>query len=186
MQDNYILRLKQRDERVISDLYDAYSGALYGVVLRIVQMPELAEQVLQDTFVKIWRNSESYDASKGRLFTWMLNIARNTAIDATRTRHFQDRSKTESPDKLVYQPGGENINPDHVGLHELVAKLDDKYSSLVDLIYFKGYTQEEAAEATGVPLGTVKTRLRFAMQELRRSFGPAIVAAILALQHQSF
>lgn len=179
MQDTYILRLKQRDQGVISDLYDAYSSALYGVVLRIVQTPELAEQVLQDTFVKIWRNSDSYDPGKGRLFTWMLNIARNTAIDATRTRHFQDRRKTETPDKLVYQSSSDNINPDHVGLHELVGKLDDKYSSVVDLIYFKGYTQEEAAEVTGIPLGTVKTRLRFAIQELRRAFGPAVIAALL-------
>ena len=105
--------------------------------------------------------------------------ARNTAIDATRTRHFQDRAKTEGPDRLVYRSASETIQPDHVGLYELVEQLDEKHRVLVDLIYFKGYTQEEAAEATGMPLGTVKTRLRSAMQELRKAFGPAVVAALL-------
>lgn len=154
----------------IGELYDAYGGALFGVVLRIVQQRELAEQVLQDTFVKAWRNGRSYDESKGRLFTWLLNIARNTAIDATRTAHFQKSRKTDSLDSLVHSPGGEQVNTDQIGLREIVGQMDDKYRQLIDLVYFQGYTQEEAAEKTGIPLGTIKTRLRYAMQELRKVF----------------
>ena len=166
-----IFRLKQQDRTVIAELYDAYGSALFGVVLRIVQSRELAEQVLQDTFVKVWRNGPNYDASKGRLFTWLLNIARNTAIDQTRSAQFKQNRKTDSIDQLVYQPGGESINPDLLGVREVVDKLDKKYKQLIQLVYFNGYTQEEVAEETGIPLGTVKTRLRFAISALRTHFG---------------
>lgn len=176
MQDQLIIRLQRQDRAAIGELYDAYGGALFGVVLRIVQSRELAEQVLQDTFVKAWRNGASYDASKGRLFTWLLNIARNTAIDATRTAHFQHYRKTDSLDNLVHKPGGESLNPDHLGVKDVVARLDEKYRSLIDLVYFKGFTQEEVAEETGIPLGTVKTRLRYAIGELRKLFGETSVA----------
>lgn len=155
----HINRLQAQDPLAIGDLYDAYGGALFGVVLRIVQHRELAEQVLQDTFVKAWRNGASYNATKGRLFTWLLNIARNTAIDATRTAHFQKSRKTDSLETLVHNPGGESINPDLIGVREVVDRMDEKYRLLIELIYFKGYTQEEAAEETGIPIGTIKTRL---------------------------
>lgn len=187
MQEQLILRLQQNDHLALGELYDAYSGALFGVVLRIVQSRELAEQVLQDTFVKIWRNAGQYDPSKGRLFTWLINIARNTAIDATRTAYFQHFRKTDNLDSLVHTPGTEAPNPEHLGMREIVERLDEKYRLLIDLIYFQGYTQEEAAEATGVPLGTVKTRLRFAIGELRKIFGehhPVVLlfAAYLGVQ----
>jgi RNA polymerase sigma-70 factor, ECF subfamily len=170
MQDQLIIRLKEQDQSVVGDLYDAYGGALYGVVLKVVHSHDLAQQVLQDTFVKAWRKSGAYDAAKGRLFTWLLNIARNTAIDATRTAHYQHQSRTDSLDNLVHKPGGEALNPDHLGLQDLVDNLDEKYRSLIELVYFRGFTQEEAAEETGIPLGTVKTRLRTAIAELRQSF----------------
>jgi RNA polymerase sigma-70 factor (ECF subfamily) len=190
MQDQYILRLKEQDQSVIGDLYDAYGGALHGVVLRIVQSPELAQQVLQDTFLKVWRNAATYDSAKGRLFTWLVNIARNTAIDATRSAQFRQQRKTDSVDALVHSPGGHALNPDHIGIRELVGRLDEKYRLLIDLMYFQGYTQEEAAEETGIPLGTIKTRLRYAIGELRRLFGeglPVLLAALVtALFHLFF
>jgi RNA polymerase sigma-70 factor (ECF subfamily) len=185
MQDPQLIqRLQAQDRVAIGALYDAYGAALFGVVLRIVQQRELAEQVLQDTFVKAWRNGASYDTSKGRLFTWLLNIARNTAIDATRTAHFQKSKKTDSMDALVYKPGGESIQPDLIGLNEIVNQMDEKYRMLIDLIYFKGYTQEEVAEETGIPLGTIKTRLRYAINELRGVFGvKGWAMLLLALGH---
>jgi RNA polymerase sigma-70 factor (ECF subfamily) len=184
MQDQMLInRLQQRDQVAIGELYDAYGGALYGVVLRIVQSNELAQQVLQDTFLKAWKNGSQYDGAKGRLFTWLLNIARTTAIDATRTSHFQNSRKTASLDVLMHSPGTNTINPDHLGVKELVGKLDEKYRTLIDLVYFKGYTQEEVAEETGIPIGTIKTRLRYAISELRTLFGdnPSITLLIIAL-----
>jgi len=172
MQDQQLItRLQQQDRGAIGSLYDAYSGALYGVVLRIVQSHELAQQVLQDTFLKAWKNGASYDASKGRLFTWLLNIARNTAIDATRTSHFQHSRKTSGLDQIAHKPGGDSLNPELLGVREIVDRLDEKYRVLIDLVYFKGYTQEEAAEETGIPIGTIKTRIRYAINELRTVFG---------------
>jgi RNA polymerase sigma factor (sigma-70 family) len=162
--------LKQQDTSAIAYLYDAYGSALYGVVLRIVHTKEIAEQVLQDTFLKVWHKGASFDASKGRLYTWLLNIARNTAIDATRNSHFHNRKNTDTIDNLTHTLDGECLNPDTVGLREIVKKLDEKYILLIDLIYFNQYTQQEAADATGLPLGTVKTRVRHALLELRKAF----------------
>lgn len=180
MQDQLLItRLQQQDRNAVGTLYDAYGGALYGIVLRIVQSHELAQQVLQDTFVKAWRNGAQYDTSKGRLFTWLLNIARNTAIDATRTAHFQNARKTGALDNLVYKAGSDDLNPDHIGVRDIVNTLDEKYRLLIELIYFKGYTQEEAAEETGIPLGTIKTRLRYAIGELRNVFGKSSPAVML-------
>ncbi|MFN0216464.1 MAG: RNA polymerase sigma factor [Saprospiraceae bacterium] len=180
MQDQQLInRLQAQDSTAIGELYEAYGAALFGVVLRIVQQRELAEQVLQDTFVKAWRNGASYDTSKGRLFTWLLNIARNTAIDTTRTAHFQNSRKTQSLDILVYSPGGQSINTDQIGVREEVDRLDEKYKTLIDLIYFKGYTQEEVAEEIGIPIGTIKTRLRYAINELRGTFGDKSFAILM-------
>ena len=180
MQDQQLInRLQAQDRTAIAALYDAYGAALFGVVLRVVQQRELAEQVLQDTFVKAWKNGASYDTSKGRLFTWLLNIARNTAIDATRTAHFQKSKKTDSLDTLVHSPGGSSINPDQIDVRAVVDRLDEKYKLLIDLIYFQGFTQEEAAEETGIPLGTIKTRLRSAISELRGIFGEKGLAILL-------
>jgi RNA polymerase sigma factor (sigma-70 family) len=171
MQDLLIQQLHNRDSAAIGQLYDSYGNALFGVVVRIVGSRELAEQVLQDTFVKAWRNGANYDPTKGQLFTWLVNIARNTAIDATRTAHFRNQQKTDDIAALYQQPDSGAQNPEHIGLRELTEKLEEKYRKLVDLVYFQGFTQEEAAEKTGVPLGTVKTRLRYAITELRRFFG---------------
>lgn len=172
--DTLIERLKQQDASALSELYDAYSGALYGVVLRIVRTPETAEQVLQDVFLKAWRNIEYYDPAKGRLFTWLVNIARHAAIDAVRSAQYRQQQKTDSLETLVHHPGGQGIHADHIGVRELVAQLEEKHRTLIELLYFQGYTQEEAAEAVGIPLGTVKTRVRRALRELRRAFGEQI------------
>ncbi len=162
--------LKRQDTLVIAQLYDAYGAALYGYVVRILHCSVLAEQVIQDTFLKVWQHGASYDPSKGRLFTWLLNIARNTAIDTTRNSHFHNSKKTDHIDTLVCFSGGHCLNPDTVGLKEVVKKMDDKHKVLIDLIYFNQYTHQEAAEALGLPLGTVKTRVRTAILELKKAF----------------
>jgi len=179
--DALIERLRRREPKALSDLYDAYSGALYGVIVRIVPRAEVAEQVLQDTFLKAYKNIDSYDPHKGRLFTWLVNIARNTAIDALRSAPYRQQQKTDSLDILVHNPGGQSVNPDHIGLRDLVAQLDEKHRLLIDLLYFQGYTQEEAAEKANLPLGTVKTRVRQAIRELRRAFGEQTPAVLLML-----
>ncbi len=164
--------LQKQDTQIVSVLYDKYAGALMGVVKRTIQNEALAEEVLQDTFTKIWRYSANYDAAKGKLFTWMLNIARNTAIDATRAKNFSQ--KNHFIDDIVNTVDAQNqvsqINPDGLDLKDLANKLTPELFAVVDTIYFQGYTHVEAAEALELPLGTVKTRLRIALKQLRNYF----------------
>lgn len=162
--------LKARDERGLRVLYDHYSAALYGVILRIVIERETAEDVLQESFVKIWNNSASYDASKGRLYTWLLNVARNTAIDKTRSKNFRKKGQVQSIEDFVYSVDKQHNNTtpvDHIGLRKFVDELKPDQRQLIDLLYFGGYTQSEAAEELNLPLGTVKTRVKAALTQLR-------------------
>jgi len=177
LQDDLVNRLQQPDHIVIKDIYDAYGSTLFGFILSIVRSRNLAEHILQDTFVKIWRNVASYDKSKGSLLTWLLSIARNSAIDATRSAHYKYYVKTENLDEITHQPGDNTLNTDHVDVRNMTNRLNEKYRTVIDLIYFQGYTQREAAEVTGIPVGTIKTRLRRAILEMRVSFAKEQVGA---------
>lgn len=162
--------LKARDEKVFSYLYDHYSPALYGVALKVVSDEASAGDVLQEVFVKIWRSIERYDATKGRLFTWMLNIARNTAIDSLRARAGRLEQKIQDVNNgaLQYEPQlAVHQQVDHLGLSKVIEKLNKEQRTIIDLAYFKGCTQEEIARVLDIPLGTVKTRMRNAIIQLR-------------------
>ena len=164
-----LLRSRQSDG--VSLLYDKYSGALYGVILRVVHSREIAEEVLQDVFTKAWRNIDSYDTVKGRLYTWLINIARNAAIDATRAKNFNRQNQDlDNVVNTIDTQQSTSINPDTLDIQRLTEKLAPEYKVLVDLIYFQGFTQAEAAEHLSMPLGTVKTRLRAAMLMLKQLF----------------
>lgn len=165
-----IERLRGRDSSAFDYLYDHYSAALYSIVLRIVRKEGIAEEVLQDIFLKIWERIASYDPSKGRLFTWMLNIARNQAIDKTRSKEMSQNRKTDDIDNLVNRldrQESEELHIEAIGLKEVLAKLPEEQRFVIDHLYMKGYTQSEVAEEFDIPLGTVKTRTRMALKELR-------------------
>lgn len=160
--------LQQRQEKSFDYLYDNYSGALLGVVGGIISDQETARDVLQDVFVNIWRKIESYDPAKGRLFTWMMNIARNAAIDKIRSRNYQDSLKNHPiPDNADITLPATAAQVDDVGLRKVLSQLKDEHRVLVDLSYFQGYTHEEIARVMNIPLGTVKTRIRSALIHLR-------------------
>ncbi len=164
-----VTRVVDRDKSALSELYDRYSPALYGVIVRIVQDEAVAQDVLQEAFMKIWSRMKDYKPQKGRLFTWLLRIARNAAIDKIRSKHQKQQSLMERGDVLTTAKMGASVlNIDHIGLPEIVAKLQPKYRKIIDLMYFGGYTQAEVAEELALPLGTVKTRSRKAIQELRK------------------
>jgi RNA polymerase sigma factor (sigma-70 family) len=169
-EDKLIALLKGRNEDGLRALYDHYSAALYGVVFRIVNDKETAEDVLQEVFVKIWNTIAAYDATKGRLYTWMLNIARNAAIDKTRSKNFRNEGQVQSIEDFVYsvdRQHNQSIATDHIGLRKLIDGLKPEQRQLIDLLYFGGYTQVEAAEELKIPLGTVKTRVKAAINRLR-------------------
>ena len=164
--------LQLHDEQAFSFLYDHYSKALFSIILPIIQQQELAEDVLQEVFVKIWQNIKLYDVSKGRLYTWMLNIARNQAIDRTRSKDFNNRSKTTELSETVYNnTQGPEAKIDDVGLTKTLSQLPDESRKLLELVYYQGYTQEEIANMLNIPLGTVKTRIRTTIIHLRKILG---------------
>lgn len=166
-----VLALKERNDQAFSFLYDHYAGALYSIIKQIVpDNPELANDVLQEVFINIWRKIDSYDQSKGRLFTWMLNIARNASIDLLRSKSYQNSQKNqELPDNVYRGAANQAIlqNVDNIGLKKMLEKLRPEHRVLVELAYFKGFTHEEIAEMVAIPLGTVKTRIRNALLQLR-------------------
>jgi len=150
-----------------------YSGALLGVISRIVQQPEVAEDLLQETFIKIWNSADSYDSSKGRLFTWMINVARNMAIDKLRSKDFRNANKNQDIENNVDFIDSQKkitFNADTLGLRDMVTALKPEFNDVLNMVYFKGYTHVEAAEELNLPLGTVKTRIRMAIMELRKHF----------------
>ena len=175
IESDLITRLLQRDERAFLWLYQHYSISLGKAIQVLVRNKEQTRDLLQDVFVKVWSNLARYDASKGRLYTWMLNVARNTALDALRSGKAKNRpsvSQTIFFDETTLRTVDQQyhtsaINPDTIGLQHLVAQLPADYRQLVDLIYLNGYTQKEAAEVINIPVGTVKTRLRAALRGLK-------------------
>ena len=175
IQPNYteqdlILKLKERNSQAYSYLYDNYSAALYSIILQILKETELANDVMQEVFVNIWRKIESYDPAKGRLFTWMLNIARNASIDMLRSKDYQNRQKNQDLSENVHTKSNslkQLPDIDNIGLVKILEKLRVEYRVLIELAYFKGYTHEEIAEIEDIPLGTVKTRIRNALLQLR-------------------
>jgi RNA polymerase sigma-70 factor (ECF subfamily) len=172
IEENDLLNLlKARDPKGFSILYDNYSSALFGVIKRIVVDTETSEDVLQEGFIKIYNNIDRYDATKGRLFTWMVNICRNTAIDKVRSPGYIHESKNRfATDIVAYEEGRIDTNVDTVDLKNIVSNLDAEYQQIINLLYFGGYSQSEAAELLKIPLGTVKTRSRTALQKLRAYF----------------
>ncbi|NIJ51832.1 RNA polymerase sigma factor [Dyadobacter arcticus] len=164
--------LKSNNREAFEYLYDHYSPALYGIILKIVKDEDSAADVMQDAFLKIWKNIGSYNAEKGTLFTWILNVARNTAIDRLRYEFKTDKIlhlDSVSDGQLI---GASIFNPipATIDLRSIVERLLPERKILIDLVYFQGYTHEEVSQNLSIPLGTVKSRIRKALQELREVF----------------
>jgi len=169
-QDELIVLIKDRDQKAFAYLYDNYSKALFNVVDYIVNDQEESEDLIQQVFLKIWNNFPSYDPGKGRLYTWMLNIARNLAIDCKRSKHQKIKSKMQKTGDAVYEKQG-LFDQDHsheaIGLKAILDRLSEDHRSILGLAYFEGYTQEEISKLLNMPLGTVKTKVRQAILTLR-------------------
>jgi RNA polymerase sigma factor (sigma-70 family) len=172
-EEELVLALQNREKIAIEALYDMYSASLFGVISRIVNDTPTAEDVLQETFVKIWHSFAAYSPAKGRLFTWMVNIARNLSIDKLRSKDFKNQNKNQEIENnvtFIDEQRNTAYNPELLGIKEMVQTLKPEQQTILDLVYFKGYTHVEAAEELGIPLGTIKTRLRTAIIELRKYF----------------
>ena len=169
-QEELLPLLIRKEERAFTQLYDMYSKSLFSIITNLIKDREEAEDVLQEVFVKIWKNIDTYNQSKGRLYTWMLNITRNTSIDKLRSKGYNNSQKNLSSDNFVHLLDDSNKltnKIDSIGLRDFVNKLKPKCIQLIDLLFFKGFTQQEASEELAIPLGTVKTQNRTCMNDLR-------------------
>lgn len=174
-QEEIIRGLRRKDKAALSYLYDHYADALLGVISRIVEEQNVAEEVLQDAFLRYWEKIEHYDSDKGRLFTWMMRIARNLALDKIRSRGMKQQSKSDSISDNVYtldKSQHTESSVDAIGLKEVLNELPEEQRFVVEKLYLRGYTQSEVADEFDIPLGTVKTRLRSAMVKLRKIVTP--------------
>jgi RNA polymerase sigma-70 factor (ECF subfamily) len=160
-----VQRLVARDEQALRVLHDQYARNLLNVIIRLVHNEELAQDILQEGLLKVWLSIDRYDPERGRLFTWMVRVCCNQAIDALRSPRHRFHSGTRSLEVGGAQRASapESFNPEHIGLRELTLKLKPRQREVIDLLYFGGFTQAETAEKLGIPLATVKTRARAAL-----------------------
>jgi RNA polymerase sigma factor (sigma-70 family) len=162
--------LTSNDQRMFSKLYDHFSPAIFGLLQKWIKDRELAENLVQDVFIKAWRNREKYEADKGRIFTWLYRMARNICIDYLRSKSCKkSKASLYGDDVAEFQllPATETLQPDTIGVRKLVSMLRQEEKEVVEMMYFTGLTQRQIAEQISIPLGTVKTRMNKAMKELR-------------------
>ncbi|TXF91790.1 sigma-70 family RNA polymerase sigma factor [Neolewinella aurantiaca] len=168
-QDIVLRLLQQRNEEGMRQLFQFYSGALMTIIQSVLPQKEVAEEVLHDVLLKVWNNIDRYDASKSRFFTWMARIARNAAIDKLRSKNYRKSNKTDEIDDIVGRRKEMSQTPsvEHIGVSSLLKNLDEDHRPIINLLYLQDYTQSEAAKELNVPLGTIKTRARRAISQLR-------------------
>lgn len=168
--DHLIVQLQAGNEKSFEKIYQLYSRSLYGIIYSIIRDEKISEEILQDVFLKIWENAASYNADRGRFFTWILNIARNASIDRIRSKDFKDRQtdlKVDSFTDIWEARSSAAGRLDSIGLQKYIDLLEPLCKKLIDLLFFKGYTQQETAQELQIPLGTVKTRNRVCIDKLR-------------------
>ena len=168
-----LLCLQSDDQRDLKKFYDRFSAAVFGLILKWVNDYGAAENLLQDVFVKAWRSRGLYDASKGRIFTWLYNITRHMCIDYLRSKAYKKSKASVLSDNLQMLLPGRNTDTvltDTIGLRKLVRNLKHDEKEVVELMYFKGFTQKEIADQMNIPIGTVKTRMSKAIRNLRQFF----------------
>ncbi|QPC82332.1 sigma-70 family RNA polymerase sigma factor [Phototrophicus methaneseepsis] len=165
-------RIKAQDENALSELYDLYGSYVYGMAMRVLQNVSLAEEATQDTFMKVWREANSWDPNRGKLVSWLMTIARYTAIDHLR------REKRLQPDQsvamedmlnLLGTPGMRDRNDLHDSalLKNLMQELPPQQIEAIELAFFQGMTHQDIADHLSEPLGTIKSRIRYGLQTLR-------------------
>jgi len=172
--------LGQRDQRAMAMIYDRYADALYGTLRRMLPDEAATRDVMQEGFVKVWKHADYYDPTKSTLFTWLLRILRNTAVDRLRSDKVRADHNIQMASSAVSEVSN-RFKPEHLDVPELLAGLDPKYQDVIQALFFKGMTQQEASEALEIPLGTIKTRLKIALRELRNVFDEQQLLVLLVV-----
>lgn len=156
----------------ITLLYENYADALYGVIKKVIAEDDIAQDVLQETFVKVWKYSKKYDASKAKLFTWLYRIAYNTSIDKVRSLKNKTEKEVQIETSTVYKITSGELNQDVLDIQKHLSSLDVKYQIVINALFFEGMTQQEASDELDIPLGTIKSRLKIGLRELKKIYNP--------------
>ena len=169
VEERVVYLLNDKDKKAISLIFDNYGALLLNVIKRVIKDEMMAEEVLQKVLLKVWNHADAYSQGKGSLFTWLVAIARNAAIDQTRTKDFKLTQKSEHSLELVTisNRAEDNDQIEKMYVRQLLNQLPDTQKKLIDLSYFEGFTHKEIAQKLDMPLGTVKTRIRLAIKHLR-------------------
>ncbi len=166
--DQHITELLQEgDERGMKMLYKKYSASLYGSILQMVHDEDLASDILQDAFIKVWKKADTYNPEKAKLFTWVFQITRNTTIDYLRKKQKKQSKEIQLEKTNVILEETRLEIEDVENLHSKINALDDKFKEAIHTVFFKGMTHVEAANYLDLPLGTFKSRIRNALIQLR-------------------
>jgi len=176
-----VRRLQKRDPRALAELYDRYGRLVYALIVRVVRDGGIAEDLVQETFLRVWNRVQGFDAGRGGLGPWLLAVARNRAIDYLRSAAGRMRNSVELPETehpaLFTDMEKELLNSDRVRRVRIaLEKLSQNHRTVIELAYFEGLSQAEMAERMGEPLGTVKTWVRTALKSLRDDLGTAVTA----------
>ncbi len=167
LNEQIVSLIAARDEKGLALLYKNYSDTLYGIAIRVLKNEPFAEDCIQKSLLKIWNAIDTYDASKSTLYTWMAQIVKNTAFDIKRLKSFQKEEKTETIDPSVYKDRVNNQEQGGIDVENLLGSIDSKYSEVLYYLYLEGYSQSELSEKLDIPLGTIKTRSKKAIDLLR-------------------
>jgi len=172
-------RLKRREPQAMADLYDRYGRLAYSLILRIVRDAEMAEDLVQETFIRVWSRAQAFDSERGALGPWLLAVARNRAIDYLRSvdgrmaRSSYELVEMENPALFANLEGQVMVSELAGRVRGVMSKLNSNQRSVIELAYFEGLSQTEMAERLGQPLGTIKTWVRTALKNLREELGVA-------------
>ena len=172
IEQEIVYLLQKEDKKAISLLYENYADALFGVIYKVISDQNLAQDVLQESFVKVWKNAKSYDSKKAKLFTWLYRITYNTAIDKVRSESKKVKKEVEIENSNVYRLTSEGLNQDVMDIKKHLGTLDEKYQIVINALFFEGMTQQEASDELEIPLGTVKSRLKIGLRELKKIYDP--------------
>lgn len=170
IEEKIITLLQKKDKQAINLLYKHYANSLFGVIIKVVKDHAIAEDALQETFIKIWKNSASYNSKKAKLFTWLFRIAHNTAIDKLRNYKKTPEQNIQIEISNVYTLPTTNLNQDVLDIKKHLGTLDEKYQIVIHALFFEGMTHQEASEALNMPLGTIKSRLKIGLRELKKIY----------------
>lgn len=170
LEEHIVQLLEKEDQAAMKLLYENYSDSLYGVILKITNNEDLAQDALQESFIKVWKNAKKYDSKKAKLFTWLYRIARNTAIDKLRSFNNRFHKEVQIDKSDVYILPTTSLNQDVIDLKDHVTKLEEKYQIVLNALFFEGMTQQEASDELNIPLGTIKSRLKIGLRDLRKIF----------------